>query len=322
MSITRYLIVSSILFPLPLLAEVLIFKNGDRLTGKVISESDDKVVFESPHLGKIEFLKSALEISDEANAKPEEKTAPIAAQEKSQIIQATETLEKRFKAFIPQGWHGSFTFGFNFRDTNTKRSSWNLGLRAKKSSEKNHYNLSTFYNYSEQTNQNGRTFKSTDKYGGSFDYKHDVSEQWFIQAKSNYRRDLIKDINHQVTESLGIGYRVLNKKKVKLNLTPALSLEYNDIDGVDEASWTQLATFINTFEYKFNDYISLEQHSMFSINPKDSHDYKTRFDATMTGKMSKWAQAKIHFEHNFDNLVSDNVPSTDQRLLFSLGLPF
>lgn len=327
-------------------ADTLIFPNGDRLTGTILGLNDESIQFESPLLGKITVPaegitietsteavsvntadQEAATIMAEAETPPaqtESETAEEVAKEKDAVARfnaAVDRVRDYFNYIVPPGWTGRITFGVSFTETNTSSEDWNFGLRATKDSDRNHYAISTYYQYKITTQTTGGTNRQVDKWGGDFTYKYDINDSWFFQSTSSYLSDAVKDIRHQVTQSFGMGYRIFDTEKLQLSVTPAASVQYKDAGGVSER-WIGYATLFESLTYHFNHIMRLEQTANFSMDPSNSNRYLYNFKTAFISKLSDWIESSLSYEINYDNTVGGGNPRNEQQIVFALGVPF
>lgn len=335
--------------------DTLIFPNGDRLTGTILELTAETIQFESPLFGEmsipaegvtVEGASVSVDSADEAaaailadtdippppveagaaesEAEAESETEKEATKEEDAIARFNAGVDRArdyFNYIVPPGWTGRITFGVAFTETNTSSEDWNLGIRAAKDSGKNHYSMSAYYQYKITTQTTGAVNRQVDKWGGDFTYKRDISRRWFFQSTSSYLSDQVKDIRHQATQSLGMGYKIFDRERIQLSVTPAASLQYKDAGGVSE-KWIGYATLFETLTYHFNSIMRLEQTADFSMDPGDTNRYLYNFKAAFISKLSDWIESSLSYEVNYDNTVGGGRPRNEEKIVFALGVPF
>ncbi len=320
-------------------ADVLVLKNGDKLTGSLVSREDGKIIFNSDMLGQITvpdqdaIVQFPAPTPEEAAAKADEiiaaedasDDAEEAAKDVEEIKSVTQSIIEAQTWFddniVPEGWSGKLTFGFSYLESNSETVTMNFGLNGKKDSAPNHYRYNLYYQYNKQTDQNGVEDKNQDTYGAKVGYDYDINKWLFFNSDLGYLRNMVKDIRHQVDLDVGLGIRILNEDNLKLDLIPAYTLQYKDAEGVSQ-KWYHLATLKETFSYKFNEIVRFEQTASGSIAPADVNDYQYKATAALISKLADWIDASISYQLTYDNTVGSNGTKKEQQVIFGLGVPY
>lgn len=325
-----------------LTADMLKFPNGDILSGDLIAVEDGVIVFANPLIGEIRVPADEVELvrteADPATA-PTPAEVAVATQVAAELTAApdaeeAETEEERsafyrgvdqardyFNYIVPGGWTGRLAFGVAFTQTNIKTEDWNLNLRARKESGKNRYRTHGFYEYKTQTNQANVTTRQLDKYGANFTYQRDLYDKFFLQSVSGYQRDRVKQIRHEATQSLGIGYRIYDTDKLKLSITPAVTAQYKDGPGIDRR-WIGYTTLFQELSYQFNDVLRVEQTAEGSVNPTRTSEYEYGLSIALIAKLTDWIDASLSYENNYDATVGSGGNRREEKIIFALGIPF
>lgn len=323
------------------LGDILKFPNGDVLTGTFISEDDGIIVFSNPMLGEIQVPAAEVElvlVDTDAAAMPTAEEVAVETQVAVDIPEADDAVDDPladrsafdrsmdrardyFNYIIPDGWTGRLAFGVAFTETNTKTEDWNLNLRARKESGKNRYRTHWYYEYKTQTNQANVTTRQLDKYGANFIWQRDLYDKFFFQSVSGYLSDRVKQIRHEATQSVGIGYRVYDTDKLKLSFTPSATAQYKDGPGIDRR-WIGYATLFQDLEYHINETLRIEQTAEGSVNPTRTSEYEYAARIALIAKLTDWIDASLSYENNYDATVGAGGNRREERIIFALGIPF
>ena len=335
-------------------ADTLVLKNGDTIQGQYISNQNGVITFNSPILGTITISDQLAEVqspqesteevdgpqipgageqmadadagtapSPNAEATPEGKTEEQKkAEEQAEYFDSLIAEWKdSFQSIIPEGWGGRINIGFTYTDSDSTTTSLVTGFKAKKDSAPNHYELSAFYEFKDTVNSNGSKTVNTDKYGGAFNYKYDLSEDWFITSTSSYLHDQVKEIKNQATEQVGVGYRIINEDNMKLSVNGGGALQYNNVAGVSQ-KWYYYMTAGNDFEYHFNKYFRVEQNFNARVDPSEISQYQLYFNIAGIAKLTEWIDASLSYNYTYDSTVGVGSTKDEQQIIFALGIPF
>lgn len=335
------------LLPALALADTLKLANGDTLTGSLVSSNGEQIVFKSDILGEITVPADKAEIvtppvsqdvptASEAMADVNsglasdegEVSAPAATPEEKQAEEDKNAFDKgvlKAKSYVdyivPEGWSGKLKFGVSYVDTKTTSQAWAASLDAKKDAGKNHYGVYAFYNFTSQVDQNAVQSKTLDKWGGGFTYSRDLSERWFLQSDTDYLRDLVKDINHQVTETVSLGYKVVNEEDFTFSILPGVAGQYIDAQGFNK-HWIFYGTLGDELMYRFNQTFRVEQDAGIRLSPENTSDYQVYFNAAFIAKLTDWIDASLNYQYTYDTTVGPGGVKGEQQIIFALGVPF
>jgi putative salt-induced outer membrane protein YdiY len=306
-------------------ADKLILDNGDSIRGEYISNENGIITFKSPILGVITVpadkaeVQSPTEVSEEvdgpaipsageqladaasseepdpnAQAEPAPKTQEqIEAEEQAEYFdQLISEWKDSFQSIIPDGWSGNINVGFTYTNAASTTTSLVTGFKAKK-----------------------------DKYGGGFNYKYDLSDDWFVTSTTSYLHDQVKGIKNQATEQIGVGYRIINDDDMKLSVNGGMAGQYNYVGGVSQ-KWYYYVTAGDSFEYHFNKYFRVEQNFNIRVDPNETDQYQYYFNIAGIAKLTDWIEASLSYNYNYDNTVSAGASKGEENIVFALGVPF
>lgn len=325
----------------PATAAIVTLKNGDRITGNIVSHDDGNLVIVTEYMGTITVpaAEATVELSaEEQTATGAEPAATVAAAEavpqtaaQEEAVQTEKDLtmfdefmygvQSGIQSVIPEGWSGRFSLGYQYTQTNSKSTTWAIGAVANKDSGDHHYSFNAFYDYKQSVNQAGVVDKQLDKWGGGFKYRWDFGENFFFLANTAYLRDQVKEIRHEITQDIGVGYYFYNTADTVLYVAPAFTPQYKDAVGVGK-KWYYLATVLQEFKYKLNSTVSFEQSAQASVEPGDDHNYNYKAKIAVITKLTDWIDLIFSYSYSYDNTVGSGASKREQIATVSLGIPF
>ncbi|WP_309400233.1 DUF481 domain-containing protein [Cerasicoccus maritimus] len=325
-------------------ADTLVLKNGDRITGSLVSQENGAINFRSDLLGELSVPEdqatvevpqvaapSAAEAAAVANAattpssKTSGKSEPLSAEKQEKVDMVTQSIKDAQswldENVIPEGWSGKMSFGFSYLESNTDTTAINFDLNGKKNAAPHHYAFDIYYDYSRQTQTNGGVNKNLDQYGAEFTYDHDINEWMFFNSSASYLKNMVKDIRHQADLDLGLGFHVINNEDMTLDIIPAYTLQYKDAEGVSQ-KWYNLATIKESYVYHFSEIVRFEQTAYGSVEPGDTKNYQYGFTAALISKLADWVEASIAYELTYDNTVGTGGVKREQQIIAGIGIPY
>jgi len=318
-------------------------KSGEWLKGKIKSMQDEKLEFDSEELDLLTFDWEDIR----ALRSPRLQSVWIEYQEpvdgtlwittnKVQVISSTETntySRAELLAITPTGkrevdkWTGKFSAGLSFREGNTKETDLNIHASLMRRTPDTRLNLDYLGNYGKV---NDEQIEQNHRFIGQFDYF--LSRRLYLRIPDvEYYRDPLQNLAHRVTFGAGVGYDLINTKRIEWNITASPSFQKNWYDSVPagESDTENSGAFVLSTEFDFE----ITRRLDFIL------EYRGQLSRKETGNDAHHIVATLEFEiHKRLNLdvsfVWDRIsnPQTDTsgvtpkpddfRLITSLGVNF
>lgn len=310
-------------------------KNGDQLTGEIVSQDTRQVVVNSPLLGKLTLPRDQILKIEVSKAPAMTPAAPaplvpaLVAGGTTRISPARAAVER-----IMKGTTGSMEVGFN--QQSGRSDSLNATVRADAEYKQgiDTYNLSMRYYY-------GRYDGSVqaDQHESSFQWRHELkSKRFFAQTNTSYSVDHVKLINLDLEQSAGIGLRALKSEKQTLNVGSGLTAQYRRAYG-EGTNTLALGNLFEDYGFKFNDRVNLKQSASVQYSPignqnltlvngqqvaanDQATNYSLRFNVALQSKLTHRITFNLHYDLAYDNAIYDPALKTDQRISSTIGYAF
>lgn len=162
-------------------AEVYL-NNGDRLTGRIVSEDNTRINLESVVLGSVSIPRK--EVKDVVYGKPAVKG------------------EEEKDAGKPAEWKRDLSVGYAKSNGNTKNSDFSLRLRLNRKTGENEFTAKSDFYYSSSNNK-----MDTQKWSGMLRYAYRFRQKaWYNFYKIENDHDRFANIEYRVIPSTGAGY--------------------------------------------------------------------------------------------------------------------
>lgn len=315
------------------LADVLILPNGERLSGHYLGVRGGMIQFETEHLGIVQGPEDSLEVELEANTafagfiplmlswEPPLEQEDHDETESNESHPESGSLRAFTQDILPDGWSGKAKVAFSRLNTDSTVESLVLAAEATRTFGDNTYTLAGSYDYGLTTNSQGVENKNIDRYEGRFRWTHLLTDLWSVQTRSIYLKDMLRDINHSATQSVGLGYALVDEDNLEISFTPAVAGRYIDARGLNQ-NWLGLATIYENLVYRINDTLRVEQEGSAEYNPGQPVEYAYDFRSGLIAKVTDWVEAGLVYEYNFDNIVGAGADKVEERILLELGVPF
>ena len=329
------------LLPTHLRADELHFPNGDRISGTVVSQSAETVVFESPLMGKLTLPAKDLRVilgeskSDEG-IKPAQTTATKVDQPAApaSVAARPEPKPDQREASAKESWKGKLELGLRAQEG--RRQSLNVDWRAsaeRKVGEDNSLKASARLLYGEQDDK-----LNTDRLDASFRWRRELSDRTFAQTLTSYYRDPLKNIHDNWEQNVGAGLRLFKSDEHTINIGAGLTAQYREADAETSGSYALVELF-QDYTYQINKRIKFLQNAVAQYSPdgrgkfvsvpnqpsnssNGESNYKVRFDSTLQGQLTDSISINLRYEFEFDNAVFLQADRADQRISSSIGYGF
>lgn len=314
------------------MADEVILKNGDRLTGKVTEVKDGVLTLETSysepiklqfeavekmsstepvelHMADGEILKGKIAPSGDRQVSVEAGPGRESVTVSLENIAALNPPPKK-----PVTWRGNITLGGNWQDGNTDTMNVSAGAQATRRGENDRFLINFLYNKSEDNGE--RTAENT---YGQLKYDYFLNPKWYLYLNIDMLSDEFKDINFRTSVGPGVGYQIWEEENRVLGLEAGLSYTSEDRDIGEDTDWLSARVGVN-FLYKLFDRIIFTDQFVIYPNLDDTGEYTLRNEAAfVTDIGANWAfKLSNIWERN-----SDPGPDLDQDdFTWILGLQY
>lgn len=318
-------------------ADQITLKNGDRLSGKIIKQDDEKIILQTEFAGVITIAKTNIEkiIADAAFTKEVEektngevevkKTEPVSAEqieEKSaeKVEEKTEndttaTPSAKRQMGITEGWDGAANIGFSLTSGNADTATFTAGVRAEKSGESDKWTtyLNTLWNRNKVAGINVTTSNAI---WGGLRYDRKISGKLFGFGSFDFERDKPQLLNFRSVIGGGLGYHVIKNDQTELDVFGGAAWNRTWFVGSTRSSAEILVG--NTLKHKFNDRVKFQQGFTFYPNLTQTGEYRFIFDSTLSADVTKRIGWFVTVADRYNSLPLLGIKKND--FLFATGL--
>ncbi len=287
--------------------------NGDVLRGRLISEGD-VVLIEHAILGDIEIPKNRVRSIVRPNQNQEEETNTD--EPSRDDSPKPQTWVKDFVRVISfEDWTRQFEFGMNLQSGRRDKFDYNARFNMRRRIEKNDFRFEARRYFGESGEE-----KTTDRVYSNFRWRRDLSPGVFYQSDTLYSSDAIKEIDLNLEQTLGLGYRLLNQKSLKVSTGGGLSGRYRE-DNVDNGNTNYLLDLFQDLDYRLSSRLRLTQEFRIALPPDERSEYEYEFQAGIVSKVTDALHLSIRYQLEYDKSLPEDRRE-DQRIVSSLGIDF
>lgn len=236
-SLTLLTAVVVLLIWCPALADEVWLKNGDRLTGKVVSLEEGTLLLSTTYAGDV-----SINWEEVANLKTEEPIKIILSDETAvqgpiqpgaggQVHVKAETLAEPVTTDLasvktinpkppkpPLSTTLRVNAGAGFASGNTDKEDIYADGEFVARTDRNRYTIGGLYRRAESDG-----VKTEDKTLGYMKYDHFFTEKWYAYANTAAERDIFKDLDLRYSVGVGAGYQFMESERTNLSLEGGIS---------------------------------------------------------------------------------------------------
>ncbi len=331
-------------------ASVLYLKNGDRLTGDIAGRDGEKVVLQTS-MGVLSVpLADIVRTVDGDGLVPD--YAPPAAVTEAGAIEAGKPEDtakpdpyadlpewmREYKYFlgrnIPEGWKFWLRGGMEYRKTTSSSTYYFLNFSGDGTwYDVNHFKFMAYYDYTNETSVQGIESTTLDKYGIDTAYRRDITHDmrdpfhtgaeytWFFENILNYKKDMVKNIRHQVDEAVTVGVEFkFPEEGLKFSVAPGPAVRYISADGYDH-HWVFMAVLSEEIEWRFHEIMRLEQKGYMGVNATNINQKSLYFMLGFVVQATDVMDIALRYIYNYDSINSSTNLTTEERFILSFEFP-
>lgn len=295
-------------------ADVLVLKNGDRLSGAVVSQSDDQLVFRSPVLGELRV--SPADVSDimrsEADAIADASAARTAA---PNPVVAVTTDRPREPEVRTSPWKRQIELGLSTLDGARDQRNISVRFDATRRLDEGTISLMLSHHYGKSGG-----IVITDATSAHATLTRNLNEDLFVRGATRFDRDPIVGLSHDAEQSLGLGYTVFDGGSLNLAIGGGAALRNRETSR-EEANWDGLFDAFGRLRYALNERLSLSQDVSVTAAPDNREDYRVKSHTALVNRLTDVLSMTVRYEVEYHG-ASDAIITSRQRFVTAIGCEF
>lgn len=307
----------------------VILKNGDRVSGSIVEESEDTLVLDTEYAGRIRIARKHIEKiagQPSGSSTPKTRTGPsadlaadpvrtAAAKPAQPAVAPKKRLFGGRHMGLTDGWDGNANIGFSFTSGNSNTTTMTTGLRAVKSGGRD--NLTIYVRSLWNSNHgSGRIVTTQNAFWGGARYDRNASRRTFGFVSYDFERDRPKKLNFRSVVGGGVGYHAIKNDRTEIDLLggSAWNRTWQPGDNTD----TPEGLVGTTVKHKFHDRLRFQNTFTYFKNLTRAAEYRMLFDATISADVTKRVGFFVTLGDRFN---SDPIGASKRNdLLFTTGM--
>ncbi len=329
------------------LADQVVLKNGDRLTGSIVKSDGKELVLKSEFAGIVAIQWAAVDsITSTAPVYVHLTTGEtlnglvtttdgkfVIATASAGTITATKDKVKAIesageepayeksmkKPSLLDLWTGFFDLGLSLARGNSDTTTFTIGANATRPTP--HDKITLYFNslYSKNTS-NGVSVLGSDQELGGIRYDRNFTPRNFVFGSGDFEYDKFQNLNLRAVLGAGLGRHVVKTDRTVLDLFAggALDKEYF-FNNIHRTSGDIQAG--DQFSYKFNKTTQIAESLIFFPDLTHTGEYRINFDTAVVTQLKKW----LGFHLTVSDRYLSNPPQAGLKkndLLLTTGIRF
>lgn len=321
-------------------------KNGDRLTGTIVSLTDKKLTVHTDYAGDVTIDWAAVTqfTSDQpmvvTKTDKQVVSGTVNAQDSSVVVatsSGTQTIPQSDVAVIRsqadqaayehslhpgflEDWAGGGNLGFALARGNSDTTNLAIGFNADRKTTTDEWNVVIASLYSTSTASNVTT-TTANTFGGAVMYSHNITPRLYGFGLFSGLYDDLQDLNERLSPNGGLGYHVIASKVTTLDLQGGIGYTYENysngtINNYINANIGELLT------YKFNANTTLTQNLYFYPYLNDGGNYRGVGNFGLASKFYRALTWNLNFGDIYNSKPIPGKKDNDLILTTGLGITF
>jgi putative salt-induced outer membrane protein YdiY len=313
-------------------ADVLVLKNGDRISGEISRIWDAEITIEPEYsdefqvdMPAVDYIESERKFEiDLEDGRSVVAQLPGAAADGSQIVKTedetlTVPLAQLFELEEPEeefDWESNVDFSASLNSGNT--DSYNTKLRADTTvqvTDHRHIGEITFF----REKLSGTTTQENDLF--KYSYNWIFRDPWFFAAQLSLERDPIIELDSRVIVGAGIGRDIWNTPRRKLSIQLSAGTQAEEIGMTSTNNAVAIWGLRYRQDFLGDDLELFHNHSITeNVSGRPNTSLKTSTGVRYEITDLLYANASVDFDYESDPI--DIAEHEDIALLLGLGLEF
>jgi putative salt-induced outer membrane protein len=323
---------------IPVLADQVSLKNGDRLSGTIVESDGKTLVLHTEYAGDLTLKWDAVKGIESSEALHVElqngKTAigPVTTSDDTlkvatssgevvapvsnvKALSQQAAYQKLERPSLLEGWKGGVNAGFSLTGGNSQTTNLAIGFLADRQSLKS--KLAAYANTIYATNNaSGASSTTANTESGGIRYDRDFAPRLFAFGGADFFADALQGLNLRSVFGGGLGFHAIKNDNTTLDFLGGLNYT--------RESYTTLhrnlvaLTLGEELMHKFRKNTVLNERLYFFPDLNSAGNYRGTFDFASVTKISKW----FGWQNSFEDVYVSNPPAGKKKndIILTTGL--
>lgn len=320
-----------LLLPAFAVADQVVMKNGDVITGKISRVDGNEVTITPAYTKKFAVKRSAVvSIETEAALEVELATGEVVRarfaglDEGMQVLEVEERptpvdIENMAEATVPQRWYvresrAEAGFTLNEGNTESRSSVFNIDTRLRLGDHRQYAKFGM-----RRDENKGQTTKKQSR--ASYEYDWLYRRNWYLGATADYERDPIRDLNHRFVFGAWLGHDFLDSAHSFLTIKAGAGYTDENLADVPTSGLTGLWELQFRHEFSGAKLEFIHDHNL-AYQDYSNNNTIVRSNTGLRMDILWDIYATATYRFNYESEPAPGKFSKDSTLAFGLGAKF
>ncbi|MBY0506984.1 MAG: DUF481 domain-containing protein [Bryobacteraceae bacterium] len=329
-------------------ADVIVLKDGDRVTGSIVKKDGQTVTIQSKNFGAVTLkwddianltTDQALNVvlpgdqAVKAKIQTQEGRIQLASTGEPRLVEPAQIIalrndaeERAYQRLLRPGlldlWTitGSLAFAGTKGNADTSVITTPINFaRASRTSRTTAY----FNSIRSSALVNGVSAQTASAVRGGWGYSRNLNQKIFANGFNDFEHDRFQSLDLRVVLGGGLGYHVWQNERGRFDAVGGLAWNRESFSPAAKPAFTRSsaeAYWGNDFSYKLNSRTSIVQGFRMFNNLSESGAYRLNFDVGATTALTKWLNWTVSLSNR---RLSNPAPGRKPNdILYTTGLGF
>ena len=326
------------------LADQVVLKNGDRVTGEIVKKDGKNLTIKTAHFGVVnttwEQVASITADTPVTVVMPGGKVAqgklttentnisitgtdviiPVAEVEALRNVDEQKAYERLLHPSWGRLWAGTANLGFAGTAGNAKTSTFTTGVIAARLTRKD--KTSIYFNAIKASALiDGRTAGTAQAIRGGIAYDHNISPRLFVNVFNDYEYDRFQNLDLRFVAGGGFGFHVFKNERASFDL-PAGGAYNRSKFGTPLTTNAAEVYWGDDYTYKLRGATSLVQSFRMFNDLTNTGGFRTNADVGITTKLIRWLTWNVSFSDRYLNRPAFGRKTNDLLYTTGVGVTF
>jgi putative salt-induced outer membrane protein len=333
-----FLVFFSMLLP----ADVLVMKNGDRVTGSIVKKDGNAVTLKSALFGSItvpwdqvDSVKTDTPLNVVLSSGKEAQSNLSTTDGKVQVAGETvapadvkvlrdadeqKAYERLLHPRLTDLWAGTGTLGFAGTAGNARTSTFTFGVNAARPTNTDKTTL--YFNVIKASAEtNGVNADTAQAVRGGIGYSRNLKKKFFVNVFNDYEYDKFQSLDLRFVLGGGIGYNVFKHEKSSLSAVGGIDYNHEKFSPTAMPSFSRSSSEFfwgDDYALKLSTRASLTQVFRMFDNLSNGGQYRVNFDLGASTQIFKWMSWNLSFSDRY--LSNPPVGRKTNDIVYTTGV--
>eukprot|EP00904_Undaria_pinnatifida_P001947 jgi/Undpi1/11753/HiC_scaffold_37.g14048.m1 len=319
--------------------DVVRLKNGDRVTGKVSSFADGKIVVTTDLVGEVSVPVD--NIAELTTVEPitivtsdgETFSRRVTGLKDGNLVLAGEgpAVEPLPLASLtainpppkePEAWTGSINIGAYFFDGNTEQRGVNAAANASRRTDIDRLTANANWEYNENRNSTGVWELAARRVSGALQYDYFLTEKSYVLATTRAEGDTLSDLDILWTGGAGYGVQWYESDDFWFKTEAGLTFVHKSYRSATPTDEYLAARIAYGLRWKVSENVTFLQDVEYTPSLESSDELLVLKNSRIQVALTESMFSEFKWELDFDNDPSPGQDRVDNRFFITVGWSF